>query len=101
MYGTSRKVFLLNFALPVAIANDKISYIIAYYCQILVRQAEILQKTSKISSDVSSHLFRVRVQQSLKYTHIQKGSVNLIQRVKIAHSLLQFVSNLFHFIILS
>ena len=30
-----------------------------------------------------------------------KGPVNLILRVKIAHLFLQFVSNLFHFIILS
>ena len=30
-----------------------------------------------------------------------KGPVKLIQRVKIAHSFLQSVSNLFHFIILS
>ena len=31
----------------------------------------------------------------------EKGPVKLIQRVKIAHSFLQSVSNLFHFIILS
>ena len=31
----------------------------------------------------------------------KKGQVNLMQRVKIAHSLLQSVSHLFHFIILS
>ena len=30
-----------------------------------------------------------------------KGLVKLIQRVKIAHSFLQYVSNLFHFTILS
>ena len=31
----------------------------------------------------------------------RKGPVKLIQRVKIAHSFLQSVSNMFHFIILS
>ena len=34
-------------------------------------------------------------------TFVQKGPVELFQRVKIAHSFLQSVSNLFHFIILS
>ena len=33
--------------------------------------------------------------------HFHKGPVKLINRVKIAHSLLQFVSNQFHVIILS
>ena len=33
--------------------------------------------------------------------NFENGPVKLIQRVKIAHSFLQFVSNLFHFIILS
>ena len=39
----------------------------AYYCQILARQAEILQKKSK-----NIGLFRVTLSQSLAYTNTQK-----------------------------
>ena len=50
IYGAPRKVFFLisfYFGLPVAKANNELSYIIASYCEILARQAEILQKTIK------------------------------------------------------
>ena len=38
---------------------------------------------------------------STNYKNLSKGPVKLIQRMKIAHSFLESVSNLFHFIILS
>ena len=55
-------------------------------------------KLSSIGAELGKD--RIKGLEMRELNHIAKGTVKLMQRVKIAHSFLQFVSNLFHFIIL-